>query len=73
MESVNKIFIQKKQHKLDQYTIIDTYVCTFKVRINKNANQFLIKPLGLACHEVTASSLVKIDANGKLILFQNNI
>ncbi len=44
-----------------------------KVRINNNVDQFLVKPLGLALHEVTGSSLVKIDANGKLILFQNSV
>jgi ribulose-5-phosphate 4-epimerase/fuculose-1-phosphate aldolase len=40
-----------------------------KVRVENNFDQFFVKPLGLAFHEVTESSLVKIDANGKLILF----
>ena len=33
-------------------------------RVNNNTDQFLIKPIGLAFHEVTGSSLVKIDSNG---------
>jgi len=33
--------------------------------VNTNTDQFLIKPIGLAFHEVTGSSLVKIDGNGK--------
>ncbi|CAF3407334.1 unnamed protein product [Rotaria sp. Silwood1] len=34
------------------------------VRVNNSTDQFLIKPIGLAFHEVTGSSLVKIDSNG---------
>jgi ribulose-5-phosphate 4-epimerase/fuculose-1-phosphate aldolase len=37
-----------------------------KVRVNNSTDQFLIKPIGLAFHEVTGSSLVKVDSNGKI-------
>jgi ribulose-5-phosphate 4-epimerase/fuculose-1-phosphate aldolase len=36
-----------------------------KGRVNNSSDQFLIKPIGLAFHEVTGSSLVKVDSNGK--------
>lgn len=35
--------------------------------MNSNTEQYLIKPNGLAFHEVTGSSLVKIDSNGMKI------
>jgi adducin len=38
-----------------------------KVRVNNSTDQFLIKPIGLGFHEVTGSSLVKIDSNGSKI------
>jgi hypothetical protein len=48
-------------------------MCTHvsKVRIDDAIDQFLVKPLGLSYYEVTGSSLVKINANGKLISRQN--
>ncbi|CAF3393414.1 unnamed protein product [Rotaria socialis] len=37
------------------------------IRVNNSADQFLIKPIGLAFHEITGSSLIKIDSNGSII------
>ncbi|CAF3921862.1 unnamed protein product [Rotaria magnacalcarata] len=37
------------------------------VRVNNNANQFLVKPHALGFHEVTASSLINIDVNGVIL------
>ena len=36
--------------------------------MNNSTDQFLTKPNGLAFHEVTGSSLVKVDSNGKNLL-----
>ncbi|CAF4296927.1 unnamed protein product, partial [Rotaria sp. Silwood2] len=56
------------------YRVIDLYGWNYgtcynhiSIRVNNSADQFLIKPIGLAFHEVTGSSLVKIDSNGSII------
>ncbi|UJR21515.1 hypothetical protein I4U23_024601 [Adineta vaga] len=56
------------------YRVIDLYGWNYStcynhvsVRVNNSTDQFLMKPIGLGFHEVTGSSLVKIDANGSRI------
>ena len=41
--------------------------------MNNNTEQFLIKPIGLGFHEVTGSSLVKVDTNGMKSYFSCSI
>jgi len=56
------------------YRVIDLYGWNYgtcynhvSVRVNNSSDQFLIKPNGLGFHEVTGSSLVKLDSNGLII------
>ncbi|CAF1407856.1 unnamed protein product [Adineta steineri] len=56
------------------YRVIDLYGWNYgtcynhiSARVNNSTEQFLIKPIGLAFHEITGSSLVKIDSNGSII------
>lgn len=46
------------------------YTCTFiflKVRVSQDQEHFLLHPYGLQYHEITASSLLKIDMQGNII------
>jgi adducin len=37
------------------------------LRLNQDLDQYLVNPHGLLSHEISASSLVKIDINGNII------
>lgn len=56
------------------YRVIDLYGWNYgtcqnhvSVRVNANTEQFLLKSSGLAFHEVTGSSLVKVNGDGSII------
>ncbi len=38
-----------------------------KVRVNQEQEHFLINPFGMMYHEITGSTLVKVDIAGKII------
>ncbi|XP_053573745.1 beta-adducin [Bombina bombina] len=44
--------------------LIGTYA---SIRVNKEQDHFLISPKGIACNEVTASSLVKVNILGEIV------
>ena len=43
------------------------YISQLQVRVSDEKSHFLINPFGLLYNEVTASSLVKIDAEGNIV------
>ena len=55
------------------YRVIDLYAWSsglsnlVSVRVSQEQEQFLVNPYGLMYHEVTASSLVKLGANGQIL------
>lgn len=54
------------------YRIIDLYAWAsgitnhLSVRLNQELDQYLVNPFGLLYHEVTASSLIKVDSQGSV-------
>ena len=43
------------------------YCCHIQGRISQDFEHFLVAPYGMLHHEVTASSLVKVDMRGELV------
>jgi ribulose-5-phosphate 4-epimerase/fuculose-1-phosphate aldolase len=52
---------------IDMYGMSDMAVTHTSVRVPGDAEHFLINPLGLFFDEMTASALIKVDVDGKLI------
>ncbi|XP_062503739.1 alpha-adducin-like isoform X2 [Corticium candelabrum] len=52
---------------IDWYGWSDGIYGHSSVRVPNTDNEFLINPLGLLCHEITASSLVKVNIDGDVI------
>jgi adducin len=43
------------------------FLVVFQARLNQDEQHFLVNPFGMLYHEITASSLVKIDIQGKVV------
>jgi ribulose-5-phosphate 4-epimerase/fuculose-1-phosphate aldolase len=52
---------------VDHYGMTDLHLNHISARVPGNEEHFLINPFGMMYEEITASSLIKIDLDGKII------
>src|SRR6185503_15529969 len=56
---------------VDHYGMTDLHLNHISARVPGNEEHFLINPFGMMYEEITASSLIKVDLDGKIIANSN--